>query len=92
MLERFHVPAHDEVRVSARALRETVTRLFEAVGVPPDDAAEGADVLVSTDLRGVESHGVSNMLRHYLSDFLDGTRDPAPTIPCRHPLGSHAPV
>jgi LDH2 family malate/lactate/ureidoglycolate dehydrogenase len=78
MLERFHVPAADEVRVSEDALRTTVASLFEAVGVPSEDAAEGADVLVSTDLRGVESHGVSNMLRHYLSAFREGKSNPRP--------------
>jgi len=78
MLERFHVPRDDEVRIAEGALRATVTGLFEAVGVPAGDAAEGADVLVSTDLRGVESHGVSNMLRHYIADFRDGTSNPDP--------------
>lgn len=79
MLQRFHVPAQDEVRVAHSELRSTVAALFRAVGVPASDAAEGADVLVSTDLRGVESHGVSNMLRHYLNDFRDGTRTPDPS-------------
>lgn len=80
MLERFHVPEQDAVRVDHVALRETVSALFVAVGVPPTDAAEGADVLVRTDLRGVESHGVSNMLRHYISDFQSGRHDPAPQV------------
>jgi len=34
-----------------------------------EDAAEGADVLTMTDLRGVETHGVSNMLRAYVRDY-----------------------
>ena len=31
---------------------------FEAIGVPPEEAAVCADVLVSADKRGVDSHGV----------------------------------
>ena len=66
MLERFKVPHGDEVRVPQESLRETVTAIFEKMGTTPEDAAEGADVLVTTDLRGVETHGVSNMLRAYV--------------------------
>ncbi len=60
ILERFKVPASDQVRVAEAALRHTVTSIFEKVGLSHEDAAEGADVLVRTDLRGVESHDVSN--------------------------------
>ena len=63
ILERFKVPAKDQVLVAEDALRRTVTQIFEKLGVTPDDAAEAADVLTMTDLRGVETHGVSNMLR-----------------------------
>ena len=63
MLDRFKVPKSDEVRVPESSLRETVAAIFEKMGVAPDDAVLGADVLISTDLRGVETHGVSNALR-----------------------------
>ena len=66
ILERFKVPAKDQVHVSEAALRRTVTQIFEKLGLSPEDAAEGADVLTMTDLRGVETHGVSNMLRVYV--------------------------
>jgi L-2-hydroxycarboxylate dehydrogenase (NAD+) len=78
ILERFKVPAKDEVRVSETALRRTVTQIFEKLGVSPDDAAEAADVLTMTDLRGVETHGVSNMLRMYVRDYKAGKLNPAP--------------
>ncbi|HZP39206.1 MAG TPA: Ldh family oxidoreductase [Methylomirabilota bacterium] len=78
ILERFKVPEKDQVRVSETALRETVTRIFEKLGVTPDDAAAAADVLVTTDLRGVETHGVSNMLRAYVRDYRAGKLDPSP--------------
>ena len=55
MLERFKVPPEDEVRVPHESLRDTVTAIFEKMGVESADAALGADVLVTTDLRGVET-------------------------------------
>ncbi len=78
MLERFKVSAKDQVRVSEQSLRTTVAALFEKSGVPPEDAAEGANTLVMTDLRGVESHGVSNMMPHYIRKYQDGSLNPTP--------------
>ena len=78
ILERFKVPEKDQVFVSEAALRATVTQIFEKLGLTPADAAEGADVLTMTDLRGVETHGVSNMLRAYVRDYKAGKLDPKP--------------
>jgi L-2-hydroxycarboxylate dehydrogenase (NAD+) len=78
ILERFKVPAKDQVLVSEAALRQTVTQIFEKLGVGADDSAEGADVLTMTDLRGVETHGVSNMLRAYVRDYKAGKLNPGP--------------
>jgi L-2-hydroxycarboxylate dehydrogenase (NAD+) len=80
MLERFKVPPADAIRVPEPALRRTVTEIFLACGVPADDAADGADVLVSADLRGVESHGVSNTLRSYVVSFKSGQFNPTPEM------------
>src|SRR5262249_6400648 len=78
ILERFKVPEKDQVPVAEAALRRTVTQIFEKLGVSPADAAEAADVLTMTDLRGVETHGVSNMLRAYVRDYKAGKLDPRP--------------
>ena len=78
ILEQFKVPAGDEVRVSEAALRRTVTQVFEKMGTSSEDAAIAADVLVMTDLRGVETHGVSNMLRSYVQQYRDGKLNPTP--------------
>src|SRR5499427_6882582 len=78
ILERFKVPAKDQIHVSEAALRDTVTRIFAKLGLTPEDAAEGSDVLTMTDLRGVETHGVSNMLRMYVRDYKAGKLDPRP--------------
>ena len=78
ILDRFKVPPQDQVLVAEAALRQTVAQIFEKVGVTPEDAAEAADVLTMTDLRGVETHGVSNMLRVYVRDYKAGKLDPRP--------------
>src|SRR5256885_13803282 len=78
ILERFKVPQKDQVLVSDAALRRRVTQIFEKLGVSPDDAAEAGEVLTMTDLRGVETHGVSNMLRAYVRDYKAGKLDPRP--------------
>src|SRR3989442_11897403 len=78
ILERFKVPAKDQVLVSEAALRRRVTQIFEKLGLSPEDSAEGADVLTMTDLRGVETHGVSNMLRAYVRDYKAGKLNPRP--------------
>ena len=80
MLERFKLPEQDQVRVSEASLRRAVTAIFESAGMSHDDAAEGADVLVTTDLRGVESHGVSNELPHYVQMYGDGQLNPTPDV------------
>jgi LDH2 family malate/lactate/ureidoglycolate dehydrogenase len=77
ILDRFKVPKGEEVYISEHALRQTVTAMFEKVGLTPSDAAEAADVLTMTDLRAVETHGVSNMLRLYLQDYQGGRLNPA---------------
>ncbi|MGH7366075.1 MAG: Ldh family oxidoreductase, partial [Candidatus Rokuibacteriota bacterium] len=78
ILDRFKVPPQDQVLVSEAALRRTTTQIFEKLGVTPEDAADAADVLTMTDLRGVETHGVSNMLRAYVRDYRAGKLDPRP--------------
>jgi LDH2 family malate/lactate/ureidoglycolate dehydrogenase len=39
--------------------------LFQALGVPEDDARICADVLIASDLRGIESHGVGRLNYYY---------------------------
>jgi L-2-hydroxycarboxylate dehydrogenase (NAD+) len=92
MLERFHVPQTDEVRVAETALRRTVADVFVACGVPADAAAGGAEVLVTADLRGVETHGVSNMLRTYVTWFKDGTLNPDPHATIVHKAAGTATI
>src|SRR5437763_471089 len=57
--------------VDAERLRAFTARAFEGVGVAPDDARIAADVLVTADLRGIDSHGVAR-LHHYLAHLKQG--------------------
>ena len=78
MLEKFHVPEDIEVRVRVEDLRWTAEELLKSTGMPEDDAVQTADVLVYADVRGVETHGVSNMLRVYVKQLQDGDINPTP--------------
>ena len=44
-------------------------------GVPHDDADICADVLITSDIRGIESHGMSR-LKTYIDRILDGRQKP----------------
>ena len=77
MLERFKVPVKDQIRVPEQSLRRTVTALFEKMGETPEDAGLAAEVLVTADLRGVETHGVS-MVSRYIENYNKGLIKPKP--------------
>lgn len=78
MLEQFHVPEAIAVRVQQQDMRATVEAIFRAFGMPATDAQQAADVLLYADLRGIESHGVSNMMRTYVVGFQEGRINPTP--------------
>ncbi|HEV2643650.1 MAG TPA: Ldh family oxidoreductase, partial [Candidatus Elarobacter sp.] len=61
-------------------LRTFVTTALEKVGVPTEDAATVADVLIAADLRGVESHGVARLESYYVSRIRAGQLDPHPEL------------
>jgi L-2-hydroxycarboxylate dehydrogenase (NAD+) len=77
-LESFKPKPEDSVRVPEDALRKTVVSIFEKMGVPQEDCHLAADGLISADLRGVESHGVSNILRNWVHLIQEGTINPKP--------------
>ena len=70
-----------EYRLAAEpGLRTFVATALEKVGVPAEDAAIVADVLVAADLRGVESHGVARLESYYVSRIRAGQLDPQPEL------------
>ncbi len=65
--------------VSSQKLRPFAAAILQKQGVPQDDAAFVAEVLVEADLRGVDSHGVTR-LSGYVSMIHKGVLNPRPTI------------
>lgn len=49
---------------------------FEAIGVPAEEAAVCANVLIAADKRGVDSHGVGRFKPIYLDRIWAGTQSP----------------
>ena len=78
MLEQFKVSHDDAEFVQGDDLKKTVAGIFEKLGVSPEDSLLAADVQVLADLRGVDSHGVSNMLKSYISGYQEGSINPRP--------------
>jgi LDH2 family malate/lactate/ureidoglycolate dehydrogenase len=78
MLEHFHVPEEDAVRIMPDALRLTVNELFLKMGMSDQDAWRSTDVLLLSDTRGVDTHGVSNMMRRYIEMFGGDFINPVP--------------
>ena len=78
-LEIFKVSEEEAIHVSDTWLFDITKKIFEHVGVSSEDASQAADVLVQADLRGVDSHGVSNMLRNYVASYQEGTYNPTPS-------------
>jgi len=68
-----------DVIVQPDALRELAAALYEAVGVPEDDARLVADLQVTIDLRGVHSHG-TRALPGYVRRIQSGQINPTPNI------------
>ena len=57
--------------VDAQALTSFCVKVFEEMGVSPEDAQITADVLVQANLRGIDSHGVARLAR-YVNGLRDG--------------------
>ena len=53
-----------------------VTDVFKGYGVPAEDAAVCADVLLESDRRGIESHGLNRFKPTYLDRIRDGIQNP----------------
>jgi len=67
MVEVLHVP----VEVIERFILE----VFQGLGVPEEDARICSDVLITSDLRGIESHGVGR-LKYYYDRIKAGLHSP----------------
>jgi L-2-hydroxycarboxylate dehydrogenase (NAD+) len=73
--------AHDD-------LLKFATDIFANEGVPADEAAEAAAVLLWASVRGVDTHGIRNLRRYYI----DGIRNGAITPKCQLEVDRETPV
>ena len=67
------------ITVPVQLLRSFAVDVFIAVGVPHGDADICADVLITSDIRGIESHGMSR-LKMYIDRILDGRQKPVTNL------------
>ncbi|MDR1762103.1 MAG: Ldh family oxidoreductase [Bacteroidales bacterium] len=65
--------------------------VLQAMGHTPEDAALAADVLISADLRGVDSHGVAR-LRGYVNLWKAKRMNPKPQVKIVHETPSTATI
>lgn len=63
------------VILPVKTLRQFMVDCFNAVGVPHQDANICADVLIASDMRGIESHGVQR-LKMYIDRIRAGVQQP----------------
>lgn len=46
-------------------LKEFIREVFTRIGVPPEDAEICAEILIASDLKGIESHGIGRLKMYY---------------------------
>jgi L-2-hydroxycarboxylate dehydrogenase (NAD+) len=79
------------ILLTAHQLRTFTEAVFQAIGCSDADAILAADVLVSADLRGVDSHGVAR-LPGYVRLYDNNRLNPKPQIRVVHETPSTAVV
>ena len=77
--------------IPEKRLRDFTVQIFKAIGCPDADAALAADVLLTADLRGIDSHGVAR-LSGYVRLWENGRLNPAPQIRVIHETPTTATV
>lgn len=61
-------------------LTEFAAKALEKMGVPDEDARITAHILVTADLRGIDSHGVAHLAPFYIKRIRDGLINVKPQI------------
>jgi len=56
---------NNKQHIPVDVLHRFMADVFQALGTPPDEAQICADVLITSDLHGIESHGVSRLKYYY---------------------------
>lgn len=74
----------DNRLISASALRSFASQVFLRLDVPAVQAETAADVLVWSDLHGVDTHGMRNLKSMYVDPLQGGVIDPRPEFVIEH--------
>ena len=67
--------ANDTIRIPVEVIQNFMVDAFKAQGVSDEDAGICAEVLITSDLRGIESHGVGR-LKYYFDRIQMGVQFP----------------
>ena len=72
---------HEKLRyIHWRNLNDFAIAALVRVGVTPEDAVVVADTMIEADLRGVDTHGIANMLVPNVRMICDGNMNPRPRL------------
>jgi len=55
----------ESVNIPVETMRKFIEDVFTHVGVPLEEAKVCANVLIASDLRGIESHGIQRLKMYY---------------------------
>ena len=80
MLERFHVPTDKAIFIKPEEIKKVVYELFIKLGLSSEHSNNISDVLTYADKRGIDSHGVSNMLRMYVKSYMESKKNDSKSI------------
>jgi LDH2 family malate/lactate/ureidoglycolate dehydrogenase len=69
-----------DVLVSIDSLRAFAETLLQKLNVPPEDARTTAALLLETDLRGIESHGMAHLVDFYVRRLQSGEVNARPSV------------
>lgn len=53
------------IRLPVQTLKDFMLQVFTRIGVPAEDAKICAEILISSDLKGIESHGIGRLKMYY---------------------------
>ncbi|HPY82454.1 MAG: Ldh family oxidoreductase [Bacteroidales bacterium] len=81
----------EETRFDYKKLQTFTATVLEAIGHSPEDALLASNVLITADLRGVDSHGVAR-LRGYINLWKAQRMNPKPHIRIEHETPSTATI
>ncbi|GAJ24704.1 unnamed protein product, partial [marine sediment metagenome] len=70
----------DIVWVDFDSLENFMVDVFKGIGVPEEDARICADVLITADKRGIDSHGIARLKQIYYDRIKTGIQSPKTNI------------